>query len=146
MDIFKGIEDVCKGGAQGQDPDELFTSSKDTLVQFVIAAALGVSSFLGFCILRPKWNSLYAARKQQKASAHTLPELPDTFFGWIPALWKISEQQVLASAGLDAFVVSKTQCACTTFLMRIVFVILQSGCKITRRRICPHSSNHYPHQ
>ena len=26
-------------------------------------------------------------------------------FGWIPALWKITEQQVLASAGLDAFVV-----------------------------------------
>ena len=35
-----------------------------------------------------------------------LPELPDTFFGWIPALYKISEEEVLASAGLDAYVVS----------------------------------------
>lgn len=35
-----------------------------------------------------------------------LPELPDTFFGWMPALYKVTEEQVLASAGLDAYVVS----------------------------------------
>jgi hypothetical protein len=34
-----------------------------------------------------------------------LPELPDSFFGWIPVLYRITEQEVLASAGLDAFVV-----------------------------------------
>lgn len=34
-----------------------------------------------------------------------LPALPDTFFGWIPALYRVTEEQVLASAGLDAFVV-----------------------------------------
>lgn len=33
-----------------------------------------------------------------------LPQLPDTFFGWIPALYRVTEQQLLASAGLDAFV------------------------------------------
>ena len=33
-----------------------------------------------------------------------LPALPDTFFGWMPVLYKITEQQVLASAGLDAYV------------------------------------------
>ena len=33
-----------------------------------------------------------------------MPTLPDTFFGWIPALYRVTEQQVLASAGLDAFV------------------------------------------
>jgi hypothetical protein len=33
-----------------------------------------------------------------------LPVLPDSFLGWIPALYRITEQQVLASAGLDAFV------------------------------------------
>lgn len=31
---------------------------------------------------------------------------PDTFFGWMPVLYKVTEQQVLASAGLDAYVVS----------------------------------------
>tara|TARA_R110002003_G_scaffold110_13_gene9342 strand:+ start:7821 stop:8642 length:822 start_codon:yes stop_codon:yes gene_type:complete len=33
-----------------------------------------------------------------------LPELPDSFFGWIIPLWKITDEQVLASAGLDAYV------------------------------------------
>ena len=56
--------------------------------------------------LRPRWKTLYAARKRQKNAASLLPELPDTFFGWIPALYRVTEQQVLASAGLDAFVVS----------------------------------------
>lgn len=29
-------------------------------------------------------------------------------FGWIPVLYKVTEEQVLASAGLDAFVVRVT--------------------------------------
>jgi calcium permeable stress-gated cation channel len=29
--------------------------------------------------------------------------LPDTFFGWIPALYRVTDTQILASAGLDAF-------------------------------------------
>jgi len=47
---------------------------------------------------------LYAARKKQNDLATALPELPDSFFGWIVPLWKITEEQVLASAGLDAYV------------------------------------------
>ena len=35
-----------------------------------------------------------------------MPELPDSFFGWIPVLYRITDEQVLESAGLDAFVVS----------------------------------------
>ena len=55
--------------------------------------------------LRPKWTGLYAARKQQKSAANKLPELPDSFFGWMPVLYRVTEEQVLQSAGLDAFVV-----------------------------------------
>lgn len=58
--------------------------------------------------MRPKWKSLYAARKKQSHAAVVLPELPDTMFGWIPVLYKVTEEQVLASAGLDAFVVRVT--------------------------------------
>ena len=29
-------------------------------------------------------------------------------FGWIPPLWKIRDEQVLAAAGLDAYVVSES--------------------------------------
>ncbi|KAL9610888.1 MAG: hypothetical protein Q9167_004429 [Letrouitia subvulpina] len=76
----------------------------DLNTQLVISIALGLSAFLAFCTLRPRWTTLYAARKRQKNAASKLPELPHTFFGWIPVLYRISEQQVLASAGLDAFV------------------------------------------
>lgn len=93
------------------DPDGYKDQSKtqnqrDIYTQIVISVALGFFAFLAFCFLRPRWTSLYAARKRQKNAASSLPELPDTFFGWIPALYRITEDQVLASAGLDAFVVS----------------------------------------
>ncbi|KAI2463598.1 DUF221-domain-containing protein [Annulohypoxylon bovei var. microspora] len=78
--------------------------SKDIFVQLVISAALGISAFVAFCILRPRWKSLYAARKRHSDPQIALPALPDSFFGWIPALYRVTEEQVLASAGLDAFV------------------------------------------
>lgn len=52
---------------------------------------------------------MYAARKRHNGAAESLPELPNTLFGWMPALWRISEKQVLTSAGLDAFVVCHTR-------------------------------------
>jgi hypothetical protein len=37
-----------------------------------------------------------------------LPELSKTMFGWIGSLYKITDEQVLEHAGLDAFVVGMT--------------------------------------
>lgn len=54
--------------------------------------------------LRPRWKGLYAARKKQNAQSTALPDLPDSFFGWMLPLWRITDEQVLASAGLDAYV------------------------------------------
>lgn len=82
-----------------------FTHQRDLSVQLVISVALGLSAFIAFCILRPKWSQLYSARKKQATAASRLPDLPKTMFGWIPVLYRISEEEVLASAGLDAFVV-----------------------------------------
>ena len=56
--------------------------------------------------MRPRWTGLYAARKRQKDAAKPLPDLPDTFLGWLPVLYRITEEEVLTSAGLDAYVVS----------------------------------------
>ncbi|KAK9470573.1 uncharacterized protein V1510DRAFT_382952 [Dipodascopsis tothii] len=69
--------------------------------QLVIASALGTTAFLSFCVLRTQWAGLYAARTSHHAG---LPVLPKSFFGWIPALYNIKEEQVLEHAGLDAFV------------------------------------------
>lgn len=79
------------------------SNPRDTTIQVLISLALGIGAFLTFCVLRPKWPSLYAARKRKKDEHGSLPELPDTMFGWIMPVWRINEQQVLASAGLDAY-------------------------------------------
>ncbi|KAG0651194.1 Calcium permeable stress-gated cation channel 1 [Hyphodiscus hymeniophilus] len=91
---------VCKG----YDPTDPTNSNQNIYVQLVLSLALGLSAFIGFCLLRPRWKGLYAARKRQSDAAVSLPELPDSFFGWIPVLYRVTEQQVLDSAGLDAYV------------------------------------------
>ncbi|POS75071.1 DUF221 domain-containing protein [Diaporthe helianthi] len=93
-----------KGSCDGSGDEFVQPGEKDTYVQLVISLALGLSAFIAFCILRPRWKSLYAARRRQLGPQIGLPLLPDSFFGWMPALYKITEEQVLASAGLDAFV------------------------------------------
>ncbi|EON97141.1 putative duf221-domain-containing protein [Phaeoacremonium minimum UCRPA7] len=98
MDVLSKSKE-CEGGDKFVKP-----GTKDTQVQLVISLALGISAFLAFCILRPRWKSLYAARRRRMDPTIALPALPDTFFGWIPALYRVTEEQVLASAGLDAFV------------------------------------------
>ena len=81
---------------------------KDLATQLVISASLGLSAFITFGFLRPRWSSLYAARKKQRVTASSLPDLPDSFFGWIPVLYRISEREVLEAAGLDAWVVGSS--------------------------------------
>ncbi|XWX02384.1 hypothetical protein V2A60_010421 [Cordyceps javanica] len=78
--------------------------SKDLQVQLALSLILGVSALVTFCILRPRWPALYSARKRRLHPTMDLPSLPKTFFGWIPKLYSITEEQVLSSAGLDAFV------------------------------------------
>lgn len=77
---------------------------RDLYTQLVISCALGLCALFSFCLLRPKWRDLYAARRRQRCAASRLPELPDTFFGWIPVLFRITDEEVLESAGLDAYV------------------------------------------
>ncbi|KOS21232.1 putative membrane protein [Escovopsis weberi] len=79
-------------------------SVKDLEVQLILSLALGFAALIAFCTLRPRWPSLYAARKRRLDPRIGLPALTDSFFGWIPRLYRVSEEQILASAGLDAFV------------------------------------------
>ncbi|OHE98458.1 hypothetical protein CORC01_06249 [Colletotrichum orchidophilum] len=79
-------------------------SDRDFWVQLGLSLILGLTAFTTFCILRPRWPTLYAARKRRLDPKIGLPTLPDTFLGWIPGLYRVTEEQVLASAGLDAFV------------------------------------------
>ncbi|KAH8703395.1 DUF221 domain protein [Talaromyces proteolyticus] len=79
-------------------------TQRDLLTQFVISITLGLVAFFSFCLLRPKWAELYAARRRRRNAASSLPELPDTLFGWLPVLYRIGDEEILNSAGLDAYV------------------------------------------
>lgn len=81
------------------------TLTREVSIQIAFSLLLGLSAFLAFCILRTRWPGLYAARKHRVDTAHDglLPDLPDTMFGWIAPLWRITDSQVLAAAGLDAY-------------------------------------------
>ncbi|KAK3047233.1 hypothetical protein LTR09_011333 [Extremus antarcticus] len=104
----------------GHNVDDLFgvNSTRDKTLQLIISVTLGTSAFLTFCVLRPRWIGLYAARKKHKNEAAHLPELPESLFGWIMPLWRIGDQQILASAGLDAYAFL------TFFKMAIKFLVV----------------------
>ncbi|KAI6246531.1 Calcium permeable stress-gated cation channel 1 [Erysiphe necator] len=86
------------------NPFDPHTGHEQIYVQLILSLALGLAGLFGFCFLRPRWKSLYAARKCRSIRASTLPELPDSFLGWIPVLHSVTEDQVLETAGLDAYV------------------------------------------
>ncbi|XRM39739.1 hypothetical protein ABZX51_003081 [Aspergillus tubingensis] len=100
------------------------TRGRDLYTQLVISLLVGLSAFFSFCVLRPKWTELYAARRRQRCAASYLPELPDSFFGWIPVLYRITDEQVLESAGLDAFVFLTFLKFAIRFLSAIFFFAL----------------------
>jgi hypothetical protein len=101
--------------------------------------------------LRPKWTELYAARRRQRNAASRLPELPDTLFGWIPVLHRITDEEVLQSAGLDAYVVcsrpreNTVQLTVTDLRVGLVLVFFQVCDSILTRRLYFRCRNHPPH-
>ncbi|KAA8895902.1 hypothetical protein FN846DRAFT_967428 [Sphaerosporella brunnea] len=88
--------------------DHLFNprhqTQRDIIQQLIISLLLGLGAFTTFCLLRPKWPQFYYARKIRVRNASPLPDLPTSMFGWIPALWGITDADILATAGLDAYV------------------------------------------
>ena len=116
---------------------------KDLELQLALSLILGITAFVTFCVrilprfspcrtsmgwarlpvltkslqvLRTRWPSLYSARKRRLDPKINLPPLTDSFLGWIVRLYRVTEEQVLTTAGLDAFVVSRIIGRCTIWL------------------------------
>ncbi|KAL5391356.1 hypothetical protein DPSP01_001229 [Paraphaeosphaeria sporulosa] len=116
-------DDKKKCGEQGWE-QWAGLNPRDLRIQIYLSLALGISAFLLFCYLRPRWKGLYSARKKQNNQATALPELPDSFFGWILPLWRITDEQVLKSAGLDAYVyLAFFKLAIKFFLVALFFAL-----------------------
>ncbi|AET39244.1 Csc1p Ecym_4167 [Eremothecium cymbalariae DBVPG len=83
-------------------PDYRRPTTPIVTLQLLIASLLGLFAFISFSILLRRFPKLYASRK------YRIPSLPDwnekSLFGWLPVLYRITDQQVLEYAGLDAFV------------------------------------------
>ncbi|KAF2749818.1 DUF221-domain-containing protein [Sporormia fimetaria CBS 119925] len=109
-----------------KDPGEILGTARprDVWIQISLSVTLGLAAFLFFCFIRPRWKGLYAARKKQNTHSTALPELPDGFFDWILPLWRITEEQVLASAGLDAYVYLAFYKMAIKFLLVTLFFAL----------------------
>lgn len=69
--------------------------------QLAVATTVGCWALVTFCILRRRYPQLYEARRARRRG---LPELSNSMFGWIWSLYKVTDEQVLEHAGLDAFV------------------------------------------
>ncbi|CAG8522677.1 3828_t:CDS:10 [Paraglomus occultum] len=84
--------------------DTLDNAANDVLLstQLVIATAIGLTCFLIFCWLRPRWNTLFAPRLRLRG--YTPEPLPSSFFGWIKPLLDIPESEILDKVGFDAAV------------------------------------------
>ncbi|KAF4589728.1 Calcium permeable stress-gated cation channel 1 [Ophiocordyceps camponoti-floridani] len=93
--------ETCKPEDYAKPPSK---NQKDLEVQLILSLILGVSALVAFCILRPRWPALYSARKRRLEADMAPPALSNSSFGWIPHLLRVTDEQVLASAGLDAFV------------------------------------------
>ncbi|MCH0629281.1 hypothetical protein JNB11_04820 [Kocuria palustris] len=108
-----------------------------TLLQVGVALIFGLLAFLLFCVLRSKYPKIYVAkftefnhRNPHVIRKESLPKLPSSLFGWMPVLYRVSEDQVLANAGLDAAVflqffkfAIKTIVVCLVFAYTIILPI-----------------------
>ncbi|KAE8140755.1 glycogen debranching enzyme [Aspergillus pseudotamarii] len=139
--ITAAIKNDKLGGGHEPTWGDQAKGQRDLYTQLIISLTLGLSAFLSFCVLRPKWTELYAARRRQRCAASHLPELPDSFFGWIPVLYRITEEEVLHSAGLDAFVLLSFFKFAIRFLSAVfmfaVVIILPIHYKYTGKRGIP---------
>ena len=71
--------------------------------QLALCLWVGISSFLLFCVVRYRWPRIYAVRTLRKTPDSIKP-LPKQLLGWVFTIFSITDEEVLESSGLDAYV------------------------------------------
>ncbi|ORY07751.1 DUF221-domain-containing protein [Basidiobolus meristosporus CBS 931.73] len=72
------------------------------ITQLTITTPVFIFCVLFFCLLRNRWKEFYSPKTSWRGPQNPLPPLPRTIFSWIPALYRIKENDIMSSAGLDA--------------------------------------------
>ncbi len=98
------------------------TTSTDIYTSAVINGVLGAACFLGFGVLRGHVK-VYRARLASPATTVKPPRLPEgglcQIFSWILPVLGMSDQSLLASAGLDALMFSRFLMMCVQFFIPV---------------------------
>lgn len=91
--------------ADGDDPRlKHLRKGPQTATQILLAFAIGVPAFLVFCVLRTRWSKIYQHKRLNAHPSTPIAPLRDGLFFWMVDLWKITDEQVLEYAGLDAVI------------------------------------------
>ncbi|GME77883.1 unnamed protein product [Ambrosiozyma monospora] len=84
-------------------------STRLVMTQLLVSIVLGGVAFLAFCIMRCRFPNIFMARLNSlniNANKTFMPPVlsPKSLFKWIPTVYRITEDEVVDYAGLDAFV------------------------------------------
>ncbi|KAI1434674.1 hypothetical protein GGR50DRAFT_661130 [Xylaria sp. CBS 124048] len=111
-----------QGSARDAEPPTSASSLYLTLGPVALTAAVYITIFL---VLRKSQRRYYAPRTYLGSlrESERSPALPDGFFNWFGAFWKISDYHPLKSQSLDAYLFLR--------FLKILVVICFVGCCIT---------------
>ena len=104
--------------------DQLQSSSLFAALGSSLGITVGIA--VAFSFVRPYNSVVYAPKLKHADEKHAPPPLGKGLFAWLGPLWKTSEEELVALAGLDAVVFLRF-----TRMCRNIFVILAVlGCGI----------------
>lgn len=74
-----------------------------------------------FSFLRQRKRSFYEPRTYLLDVKHPPPHVDSSFFGWIFAVLRLTEDEIIKTAGLDAFVLTRLLRSCFRFFLVLAF-------------------------
>ncbi|KAL6453427.1 CSC1 Calcium permeable stress-gated cation channel 1 [Candida maltosa Xu316] len=110
LDIFSFGWQIIQiaGSEDDKKPDPIHSVGPQRVftAQLVLTLTSGLLLFLLFCFLRYKWPNIYAVRilRQPANNPYILRPLPSNLFGWIKIVYKLTDDEIIMSSGLDTFV------------------------------------------
>ncbi len=84
----------------------LTTQIQSNSIYAALLWSFGVATlfFLGFCLLRPRTNTVYAPRAKYADEKHAPPPLSKRMFSWFEPIKNVKEDELVEKVGLDAVV------------------------------------------
>jgi hypothetical protein len=96
-------ETRVSGSVNGTENEETSAASDAFEASLLINVQFGLFFFFAFCVLRTRLRSVYSPRARLlKGTSNAPPALPRGFLAWIKPLILLDEENLTASAGLDA--------------------------------------------